>query len=227
MPQKTQTYKLDYFKQGSYYSAFSDLKRFVTMDYNLDSYVGVVGVGIISGWTIKGLGDQVCSEPVIRFMRKNIYKTEDITVVTHWPRLFKHLKNVNVYSHDEFMLKRDTPYYHVISLPGPETIMWTMVSHLLCHCVDYISMAILKRILPNIDKQIKLDVYPEEIKEVEDIVKCDLKDLILVHPGRHWESKTFPVKYWQDIVDGLKENGYTLLHINRLVDFWTEVYTRP
>ena len=56
MPQKTQTYKLDYFKQGSYYSAFSDLKRFVTMDYNLDSYVGVVGVGIISGWTIKEVG---------------------------------------------------------------------------------------------------------------------------------------------------------------------------
>jgi len=55
MPQNTQTYKLDYFKQGSYYSALSDLRRFVTMDYNIDSYVGIIGVGIISGWTIESV----------------------------------------------------------------------------------------------------------------------------------------------------------------------------
>lgn len=53
MPSYTQTYNLSYFKQGSYYSALSDFRRFVTMDYNLDSYVGIVGVGVIQGWTIE------------------------------------------------------------------------------------------------------------------------------------------------------------------------------
>jgi photosystem II stability/assembly factor-like uncharacterized protein len=53
MPQKTQNYKLDYFKQGSYYSARSDNTRFVTLDYNLESYIGVAGIGIISGWTVE------------------------------------------------------------------------------------------------------------------------------------------------------------------------------
>ena len=52
MPNKSTNYKLEYFKQGSYYSAASDLRRFFTLDYNLESYVGIIGVGVISGWTI-------------------------------------------------------------------------------------------------------------------------------------------------------------------------------
>ena len=53
MPQKTQIYKLDYFKQGSYYSALSDYRRFVTLDYNLNSYIGFCGAGVIQGWNIE------------------------------------------------------------------------------------------------------------------------------------------------------------------------------
>jgi len=53
MPSKSPYFQLEYFKQGSYYSSASDLRRFVTLDYNMDSYIGVIGVGIISGWTIE------------------------------------------------------------------------------------------------------------------------------------------------------------------------------
>jgi len=56
MPEITDRYHLDYFKQGSYYSAKSDLRRFLTLDYNLKSYIGIVGVGVIEGWTIDPLG---------------------------------------------------------------------------------------------------------------------------------------------------------------------------
>ena len=62
MPKRTNTYNLEYFKQGSYYSAKSDRRRFLTMDYNLKSYIGVVGIGIINGWTIEeisGLNVQI------------------------------------------------------------------------------------------------------------------------------------------------------------------------
>jgi hypothetical protein len=55
MPEKTPIYKLDYFKQGSYYSAAADFRRFVTLDYNLQSYVGVSGIGIIKGWNIESV----------------------------------------------------------------------------------------------------------------------------------------------------------------------------
>lgn len=50
MPEKTTTYKFDYFKRGSLYSARSDLKRFVTLDYNMESFVGILDPGVISGW---------------------------------------------------------------------------------------------------------------------------------------------------------------------------------
>jgi len=54
---KTQRYKLDYFNKGSFYRADADYRRFVTLDYNLESYVGIVGVGIIDGWTIDSTND--------------------------------------------------------------------------------------------------------------------------------------------------------------------------
>ena len=53
MPVKTNTYDLEYFRQGGFYSTESDSRRFLTLDYNLESYIGVVGVGIISGWQIE------------------------------------------------------------------------------------------------------------------------------------------------------------------------------
>jgi len=53
MSQITPRYRFDYFKRGSLYSGNSDYKRFVSLEYNLESYVGIVGVGIISGWNIE------------------------------------------------------------------------------------------------------------------------------------------------------------------------------
>jgi len=154
-----------------------------------------------------GLGDQICTEPPVRFLREKVYPSEDVTVITHWPRIFKHL-NVDVYSHDEFTFKPDTPYYHVQSLPGPETLMWMAVSHLLSHSVDYISMSLMKRILPNKNKRIKLSVSFNDTSEVIDVLGIqNLNELVLVHAGRHWESKTFPKNWWQKVIDGLHENG--------------------
>jgi hypothetical protein len=53
--QQTENYKFDYFSRGTGYSATSDFRRFVTLDYNLESYIGVVGVGIIDGWDIESV----------------------------------------------------------------------------------------------------------------------------------------------------------------------------
>ncbi len=38
---------------------------------------------------------------------------------------------------------------------------------------------------------------------------------ILVHAGRGWETKTFPVAWWQEIVDGLDHAGYTVCLIGK------------
>jgi hypothetical protein len=53
MPEITSRYKFEYFKRGSLYSGQSDFRRFTTLDYNMESYIGIVGVGVISGWEIE------------------------------------------------------------------------------------------------------------------------------------------------------------------------------
>ncbi len=52
MPRITPNFKLEHFHYGSTYSSDSDKRRFITLDYNLQSYIGVVGVGVLSGWVI-------------------------------------------------------------------------------------------------------------------------------------------------------------------------------
>jgi len=157
-----------------------------------------------------GLGDQVCAEPVLRFMKEKVYPGEDIKVLTHFPALFKHL-NLPVFRHGEFMREPDIPYYSVNSLPGPDTMMWQVVSHLLCHPVDFIAMALLRRTLPNEDKQIRLKVDLPGLAEVMDVVGASqLSELVLVHPGKHWESKTFPAQWWQKVIDQIQAAGRTV-----------------
>lgn len=151
-----------------------------------------------------GLGDQIDAEPAIRYLKKYVYPNDDVVIKTHFPRIFEHLTDIPTYSHEEFRPTMDTPYYHIITLPGPETITWSIVSNLLCHTVDYTSMAILRRTLPNRDKIIQLQVNPEDyLKVLETIGIRSLNDLVLIHCGKHWESKCFPLEWWQVIVNGL------------------------
>ena len=157
-----------------------------------------------------GLGDQICAEPVVRFMKKYVYKLDNITLLTHFPEVFEHLKlqDIKVFKYGEFKREFDTPYYNVVSLPGPETIMWSCVSNLLCHSVDFTSMALLRRTLPDIDKQPQLIYDSKDLAEVIEVTKgVNLEKLVLVHAGRHWESKTFPTEWWQKVIDKLDSEG--------------------
>ena len=98
--------------------------------------------------------------------------------------------------------------------------MWRFISNLLSHTVDFSSIALLRRILPKKNKVIKLEVnnssfvtLQETISTINDketplpynlLLKL-LDSLVLVHPGRHWPSKTFPTEYWQEIIDKLAD----------------------
>ena len=162
-----------------------------------------------------GLGDQINAEPSIRFMKEHVYKDDDIVIKTHFPRVFKHI-GLPVYTHEQFRGVPDTPYYHALSLPGADSIMWSVVSNLLCHTVDYCSMALLMRILPDIDKSITLNVDIDDYAELIDTIGIEsVDDLVVVHPGRHWESKTFPVKWWSDVINGLRGIGLRVCVIGK------------
>jgi hypothetical protein len=46
----TNHYRLPYFSAGQRYSGRADYERFVTLDRHLESFVGIVGPGVIGGW---------------------------------------------------------------------------------------------------------------------------------------------------------------------------------
>lgn len=46
----TDHYRMPFFGDGHLYSAEADRQRFVTLDRNLESYIGIVGIGVIQGW---------------------------------------------------------------------------------------------------------------------------------------------------------------------------------
>jgi len=155
-----------------------------------------------------GLGDQICAQPAIRFMRKHVYPRDNITVKSHWPEIFEGL-DVKNFHHSSFVPEPDTPYYHCVSLPGPETIMWKTVSNLLCHTVDFASMALLRRTLPDEDKNFILPTVPDDyfFKSFSILSGVDMKSLVLIHPGRHWDSKTFPIEWWNSLIKTVFAKG--------------------
>jgi ADP-heptose:LPS heptosyltransferase len=126
-------------------------------------------------------------------------------IITHWPRLFHHLE-LPVFEYGErYELPFDTPARIIETFPDPTTVTYSVVSNLMAHTVDYCSIAMMKRILPSADKEFKLEVYDSDYKKLNDILPFDLSKMTVVHPGRHWQSKTLPTEYWQEIINKLAE----------------------
>jgi len=163
-----------------------------------------------------GMGDQLCAEPVVRYIRNTYFPTQDLTVVTHHPRLFEHIKGIQLLDYKQYAGKQDATLV-LYTTPEDEGNFHSM-SHVMFHPTDFAAMSTIRKTIPNADKPIKLKVYQEDINELFDILgddKVDLKDLIVVHPGRWWDSKTFPVEWWQEVIDGLAKNGHKLAIIGK------------
>lgn len=154
-------------------------------------------VVVVSG----GMGDQVDAEPTLRYMQKVYKDSADIIVTTHWPRLFKHL-DYEIINHNQFVPGAHRPFYEMKTFPDPTTITYSVISNLLCHTVDYCSIAALQRVLPLPDKIVKLETSEEDDKELDEVLNgFDLTKAVLIHAGRHWNSKSFPIEWWQGVVD--------------------------
>jgi len=150
-----------------------------------------------------GMGDQLCAEPVVRFIREKYFSDPmtEVTVTTHHPRLFEHIPGIKIVKHSDFSMKEAT----IVLRTTPEDKFNTHgLSHTMFHPTDFASISTVKQTLPLVDKPIKLKVIETAISEVSSIYPgLDLTDLILIHPGKWWPSKTFPVKWWQEIIDRL------------------------
>lgn len=167
-----------------------------------------------------GLGDQVCAEPVLRYIREVLYQDAVIYVTTVYPELFTHIKGLNVDRVPWTDTKVDA--VHRMELhPSKETGHGKYTLNILSHPVDYIAMEALERTLPSSAKQIHLEVTEsgeEECKKVMDDnadIWPGVKNLVLIHPGVGWPSKTFPQSWWQAVVNGLALAGHRVGIIGR------------
>lgn len=154
-----------------------------------------------------GMGDQLCAEPVIRRMRDNEFKDDDIIVVTHHPRLFSHIEGVKVYSYDGFDNNLEKSALVLRSSPRDEESFHNL-SHMHLHPTDYASISMLRKTIPLEERRIKVRVDINGITELLDITQDEtiLNKMIAIHPGKWWDSKTFPKQWWDIVIQGIVDN---------------------
>lgn len=150
-----------------------------------------------------GMGDQLCAEPAIRYTEK-IYPDANIFVVSHFTRLFEHL-DMPVFDYDQWKGMKDA-VMTMYTCPDEEQSDHKL-SHVLFHPTDFASMSMIKRTIPHEDKTIKLKLDVEDVATVVDMLKDKPyeRKMVVVHPGKWWPSKTFPIDWWQKVIDGLSE----------------------
>ena len=155
------------------------------------------------------LGDAVCTEPIVRHMISKC-PNDNFIISTDHPGIFKHLedKQVSIVPLDGIPYERDTPIMHF----NTGVLESNKLKHYLTcdymHMIDFLSLICLRKTLSDKDKQIKLSVSAKGISEVLDAAKgSNPSELILIHPGRGWTSKTFPKEYWNEIISLLIKNG--------------------
>jgi hypothetical protein len=162
------------------------------------SYPHNIGIQVSAG-----MGDQLCSEPAIRYTQK-IYPNSNIYLITHHTRLFEHL-DMPVFDYNKWEGINDS-IKMMYTCPDDDKSE-NNLSHVMFHPTDFASISMIRRTIPNKDKTIKLKLYADEVGSVLDMIKDKPKDkpIILVHPGKWWASKTLPTEWWQEVIDKLSE----------------------
>lgn len=160
-----------------------------------------------------GVGDQVCAEPTIRYAIEHFGNTNKIYLAAYdgLAELFSHLKFERI-----FDLREEQPIwenYLVMETIVDQTrndhnahMSDEFFSHCLTHCVDFASMSAFRAQLPTRNREIRLEPRtPRQL--IENIGKRS--DTVFLHPGRHWQSKTFPPEFWTEVARTIAENGLT------------------
>jgi len=156
-------------------------------------------------WSLGGIGDCICSEPVIRFIKNNVYPKDDVYVMSEVHDLYSHHLNIH---RSKGYPKGDFDAVHEMNThQTPWGEFGKLCPFAYVHTMDWASLATIGRMLRDKDRQIILTYTPEELKESTDLAD-DLEEFVLIHPGFGWESKTFPLEYWQKIIDDLADLGF-------------------
>jgi len=161
---------------------------------------------LITTWG--GIGDQVCAEPTLRYAIEKFGKDVDISLASHVPELFSHLKFKEVFDLNKVSPVEEN-YLVFKTIPEQTDLTWQFLNHCLINCVDYPSLAAFNCTLPISYKEIKLMPKPIDLPE-------DCR--IVIHPGKHWPSKTFPKDWWDEVITYLVGLQFTPIIVGKDCD---------
>jgi len=166
-------------------------------------------------WSLGGLGDCIATEPVIRYIKRKIYPKDDVYVMSKEDYLYEHIEDIHLsktYPEGEFDAVHEMNTHQT-----PWGEFGKLCPFIYIHSLDWASMATIGRMIPDKDKQIFLHYAPQDLQE-SFALSDHLDDLVLVHPGVGWVTKTFPIEYWQKIIDDLAELGFRVGIIGKHVN---------
>lgn len=153
-----------------------------------------------------GLGDHVSAEPAVRYLIEKVYPQGDIHISCALPRVFAHL-GVPTHLHNTFDGEERLSYRKIFTFPTEGPIQQA-VCFLVMHIVDFHAAALMYRSLPLLDKTVRLEVTAGDRAELARVLGgVDPRTLTLVHAGKSWQTKTFPLAWWQETVDLLAARG--------------------
>ncbi len=177
------------------------------------------------------MGDVVLVEPACRYAIEELYKgrREDVKfcVTTEYPRIFKHFEkypNVIV-SNTWKAMDKGKPYHWAVGHPPFGHPFSMAIPYQEMHNQQFGSLALLRKTLKPEEYQIRLEVTPEDRLALYAMLRfpCDtdrpnrVHGAIAVHPGSGWASKTFPVSWWNEVLNALAFEGFTVILFGKSV----------
>lgn len=162
--------------------------------------------GIQNNFLIKsfnGLGDQVCSEPAIRYGIER-FKGVEFTVESYNPELYQHLSLKGNFKYGDLTESERSRYFAFKTQFEPDHLAGEFFLHMFMNCVDHPALNMWRFQLPVEDRNVILAPVGEQLIYSHGV---NSKTDVVVHPGRNWKSKTFPKEFWDKVLSRLKEQG--------------------
>lgn len=159
-----------------------------------------------------GLGDQICAEPVARHLRQRFFPGDHMVVSTDFPEAFASLKDFGVQVVKAGEMAYNRAYFRMETYPHDSNPALAFISPALTHSTDFAALCAFKGTLDNADKRIKLVTEPlDTFGDLEGIIRQS----VVVHAGRTWESRTFPSSWWEQVIEGLLEKGLDVVLVGQ------------
>lgn len=155
------------------------------------------------------LGDNVAVEPVVRKMMDSVDLSKtNVTIAAWFPRVFAHYEDrAHVCEFANIKYAPGMAYKHIDLAVDEYSKSKDIMTCDLMHMLDYTSIVGTRRVLPDVEKTIRLVPSIKGLTEVIESAESSLAGFILVHPGKAWESKTFPKEWWNSVISLLHQHG--------------------